>query len=55
MVHVAGDLDISTPSKKTLDETTTSLIPSTDREFTIFAKLPTELRLKIWKHALPGP
>jgi hypothetical protein len=55
MVHVAGDLDISTPSKQTLDETTTSLIPSTDREFIIFAKLPAELRLKIWKHALPGP
>jgi hypothetical protein len=27
---------------------------STYQEFTAFPKLPTELRLKIWKAALPG-
>jgi hypothetical protein len=27
----------------------------TEQEFTLFPKLPTELRLKIWKLSLPGP
>jgi hypothetical protein len=26
-----------------------------DRTFTLFPKLPTELQLQIWEHALPGP
>jgi hypothetical protein len=34
---------------------TKSSITDTEQKFTLFPKLPTELRLKIWKHALPGP
>ena len=34
---------------------TKSPITDTEQKFTLFPKLPTELRLKIWKYALPGP
>lgn len=34
---------------------TKSPISNTEQKFTLFPKLPTELRLKIWKHGLPGP
>ena len=34
---------------------TKSPISDTEQRFTLFPKLPTELRRKIWKHALPGP
>jgi hypothetical protein len=30
-------------------------IADTELVFTLFPKLPPEMRLKIWKHALPGP
>ena len=33
----------------------TPVISHTNRVFTLFPKLPLELRRKIWKHTLPGP
>ncbi|KAH8751007.1 hypothetical protein BGZ57DRAFT_967065 [Hyaloscypha finlandica] len=38
-------------AKKTEDRDTEDV----ERQFTVFPKLPIELRLKIWKHALPEP
>jgi hypothetical protein len=38
-------------TKKTEDRDT----EDGERQFTVFPKLPIELRLKIWKHALPEP
>jgi hypothetical protein len=32
-----------------------NLVPQLPTEFSLFPRLPVELRLKIWKHALPGP
>jgi hypothetical protein len=43
------------PSPSSLEAMTKSPISDTEQKFTLFPKLPTELRHKIWKHALPGP
>jgi hypothetical protein len=37
------------------EDMSTSAIPDIKQEFTLLPKLPPELRVKTWKHALPGP
>jgi hypothetical protein len=41
-------------SQVPVSETENATSPTLD-SFTLFHQLPTELRLKIWRHALPGP
>jgi hypothetical protein len=44
-----------TPHSPTLEGTAGLATTNTEQVFTLFPKLPPELRLKIWKQALPGP
>jgi len=40
-------------SSKLSKLSTTQTQKGVERKFTLFSELPPELRLKIWKHALP--
>jgi hypothetical protein len=49
------DVDGTVERKKGERGSGVEMDEAVDSNFMLFPKLPTELRLKIWKHALPGP
>jgi hypothetical protein len=46
---------VRTPVSPSINDTMNPAISDAEPVFTVFPKLPPEMRLKIWKHALPGP
>jgi len=46
---------VRTPVSPSINDTMNPTISDAEPVFTVFPKLPPEMRLKIWKHALPGP
>ncbi|PVH78999.1 hypothetical protein DL98DRAFT_633380 [Cadophora sp. DSE1049] len=51
----SSDPDVATPYLTTQPAAMDSDITTTLKEFTLFPKLPAEMRCKIWFHSLPGP
>ena len=54
-VTAAGKQPSSTTSSPNAMTRPTPITNDANRVFTLFPKLPLELRRKIWKHTLPGP